>query len=80
MKIPVTIYANAPLFVEADPENFGKLFASMSSDEQMLTLRAMVEAMKPHPIQWDHISFELSKPENHEVRDIFSGITQEPEE
>jgi len=73
-KIEVKIYANAPVFVEADADNFGKLFAHMDDVEQVHVLRAMVEHMKPHQIQWDYISIALEKPENRDVLDLLRRL------
>lgn len=72
--IKVDIYANAPLFITADADHFGKLFASMAADDQVHVLRAMVEHMKPHQIQWDYVSIELEKPENRDVLDVFRRL------
>lgn len=69
MRIPVTIESSRPIFIEADADQFGQVFASMADNEQVHVLRAMVEAMKPHRLQWDYISIALEKDENHDVRD-----------
>lgn len=66
--IKVEIKANAPLFIEADPNTFGMVFAAMSSDEQAAVLTAIATHMKPHPTQWDYIAFEMEKPENAHAR------------
>lgn len=72
--IMVEIYANAPLFVTADADHFGQMFARMASDDQIAVLRAMVEHMKPHPTQWDYISIDLEKPENRDVLDTLRRL------
>lgn len=48
MRIPVSIDSSRPIFIEADADQFGQVFARMADDEQVHVLRAMVEAMKPH--------------------------------
>jgi len=73
-KIEVKIYANAPVFVKASADSFGKLFAYMDEDDQMHVLRAMVEHMKPHRVQWDYISIALEKPENRDVLDVLRQL------
>lgn len=67
-KISVSIVGR-PIFIEADPEAFGEVFAAMGDDEQVAVLRAMVSHMMPHRMQWDHISIALEAPENRDVRD-----------
>ncbi len=76
MKISVRIDASRPVFIEADADSFGAVFASMDSEEQTHVLRAMVEHMKPHPTQWDYIAIELEKPENSDICDVLRGLTQ----
>ncbi|MER9628361.1 hypothetical protein [Mesorhizobium sp. M0296] len=66
--IKVDIRANAPLFIEADPDTFGRVFAAMNSDDQVAVLDAIAEHMLPHPMQWDHIAIELEKPQHARVR------------
>jgi hypothetical protein len=67
-KIKVDIRANAPVFIEADPDTFGMVFAAMSSEEQAAVLVAIAEHMKPHPTQWGYIAFEMEKPEHAHAR------------
>lgn len=67
-KIQVDIDSRFPVFIRADATAFGAVFAMMDDGEQVAVLRAMVEHMKPHRLQWDHISIELEKPENSDVR------------
>lgn len=69
MRIPVSIQSSRPIFIEADADQFGQVFAGMADDDQVHVLRAMVEAMKPHRLQWDYISIALEKDENRDVRD-----------
>ncbi|TIW26553.1 MAG: hypothetical protein E5V63_13340 [Mesorhizobium sp.] len=73
-KITVNISSRFPLFIDADASSFGEVFACMSDEEQVYVFRAMVEAMKAHPTQWDHISIALEKPENSDVRDVFRNV------
>lgn len=67
--IRVSIDSSRPIFIEADADSFGKVFASADSAEQIAILRAMAEHMKPHRTQWDYISMEMDKPENAELRE-----------
>lgn len=69
MRIPISIHSSRPVFIEADADQFGQVFAYMADEDQIHVLRAMVEAMKPHRLQWDYISIALEKDENREVRD-----------
>lgn len=73
-KITVDISSRFPVFIAADADAFGKVFAAMADDDQVHVFRAMVEAMKPHSAQWDHISIALEQPENHDVRDILRDV------
>ncbi|RUV07974.1 hypothetical protein EOA79_02480 [Mesorhizobium sp. M1A.F.Ca.IN.020.03.2.1] len=73
-KITVDISSRFPFFIDADAASFGEVFAAMNDEEQVHVFRAMVEAMKPHSAQWDHISIALEKPENHDVRDILREV------
>jgi hypothetical protein len=73
-KVTVRIDSSRPIFIEADADNFGQVFANMSDEDQVNVLRAMVEHMKPHRIQWDYISIALEKDENRDVRDQLSVI------
>jgi hypothetical protein len=67
--LKVDISSSRPLFIEADADSFGETLARMSDEDQMAVLRAIVEHMKPHRIQWDYISIKLEQPENHDIRD-----------
>lgn len=74
MKVDVS--TNSPILrMEVDTDDFGKMFANMASDEQVEVLRAMVDHMKPHQIQWDFIAIDLEMAENAELKrdlkDIF---------
>lgn len=73
-KITVDISSRFPVFIEADSASFGEVFAAMNDEEQVRVLRSMVEAMKAHPTQWDHISIALEKPENSDVRDVLRNV------
>jgi hypothetical protein len=68
MKLPVKITSNWPMSIEIDADRFGAIFAEMAADDQVATLAAMVEHMKPHQVQWDHISIELELPEHSNLR------------
>ncbi len=65
--IEVRIDSRFPVFIKADADSFGSIFAHMDSEEQVAVLTAMVQHMKSHPTQWDYISIQLEKPENVEV-------------
>lgn len=67
-KIAVRIDSSRPVFIEADADAFGAVFASLNSEEQVAVFRSMVEHMRPHRMQWDYIAIELDKPENREIR------------
>lgn len=66
-RIEVKISSRCPVHIEADPDDFGRVFANMADEDQIHVLRAIVEHMKPHQIQWDYISIALDKPENSEL-------------
>ena len=68
MKLPVEITSNYPMCIEIDADMIGAIFADMAADDQVATLAAMVEHMKPHQTQWDYISIELELPEHSELR------------
>ena len=68
MKLPVEITSNYPMCIEIDADRLGAIFAEMATDDQVATLAAMVEHMKPHQTQWDYISIELELPEHSELR------------
>lgn len=76
MTLQVRIHSSAPMFVEADADQFGKIFALMNDDEQAAVLKAMVEHMKPHQMQWDYIVIKMEGSEEFsetlsDLRDIF---------
>lgn len=73
-KVSVRIDSSRPVFIEADADSFGQVFAAMSDEEQVNVFRAIVEHMKPHRIQWDYIAIALEKDENRGVRDQLSVI------
>lgn len=66
--IQVHIDSRFPVFMQVDVDGFGKFFAAQASDDQVAIFAAMVEHMKPHPMQWDYIAIELEKPENASLR------------
>lgn len=65
--IRVEVRTNSLLWIKTDPNEFGRIFAAMDSEEQVLVLTAMVEHMRPHRLQWDYISIELKRPENNDI-------------
>lgn len=65
--IKVDVDSKFPLFIRADAQAFGQVFASMHSADQVEVMRAIMVAMMEHPTQWDFISIELEKPENADV-------------
>lgn len=67
MKLPIDIYTKYPIHISCDPSAFGHIFAHSAADDQVAILRAMVEQMRPHKMQWDYIAIELEKPENAEL-------------
>ena len=72
--ITVRIDSSRPIFIEADADSFGQIFAGLSDEEQVNVLRSIVEHMKPHRMQWDYIAIALEKEENRDVRDDLSVI------
>lgn len=72
--IQVDISSRFPIFINANADSFGALFASMNNGEQVEVLRAMVKHMRPHQLQWDYIAIELEKDENREVRDDLRSV------
>lgn len=75
--VEVRVDSRFPIFIRADADAFGAVFASMNSEEQAAVFRAMVEHMKPHPTQWDHISIELEKAEYSDVVNVLLGVFSE---
>lgn len=73
-KIEIQISASRPIFIEADADAFGQVFAGMSSDEQVAVFRAIVEHMKPHRLQWDYIAIELEQDHNRAVREELRSV------
>lgn len=73
-QITVRIDSSRPIFIEADADSFGSVFAKMNSAEQVEVLRAMVNHMRPFAIQWDHISIELERPENREITSVLKNL------
>lgn len=63
-KFEVRISSSRPVFIEADADSFGAVFAEMSDEEQVEVFRSIVEKMKPFPMQWDYIAIMLEKEEN----------------
>ena len=63
----IEISSRYPMHIEVDANRFGEIFAEMGGDDQVSVFRAMIEHMRPHRLQWDHIAIELEKPENHDV-------------
>lgn len=80
MKVDVS--TNSPILrMEVDTDDFGKMFANMASDEQVEVLRAMIDHMKPHQIQWDYIGIDLELEENidlkRKLKYVFSSLLGE---
>ena len=76
-RIRLDIQSNFPIFMSADPDEFGRVFAEMPSDDQVQVLRAMTSHMAAHPIQWDYIAIELERPENSDVLNRLRQIVAE---
>ena len=74
MKLPVKITSNYPMCIEIDADKFGAIFAEMAADDQVATLNAMVDHMKPHQTQWDYISIELELPKHSELRNTLRDV------
>ncbi|QIV65903.1 hypothetical protein Cp1R7AA1_187 [Mesorhizobium phage Cp1R7A-A1] len=74
MDIQVEIDSSRPLFIRANPDDFGAIFAVMDSGDQIEVLRSMVKHMKPHETQWDFISIDLELPNNLEIRDTLRKV------
>lgn len=72
--IAVRVESSRPLFIEADPDSFGEIFAHMTDEDQIEVLRAMVKHMKKWPAQWDHIGIALELEENREVLDVLKAL------
>jgi hypothetical protein len=72
--ITVRIDSSRPIFIEADADSFGQIFAGVSDEEQVGIFRSMVEHMKPHQMQWDYIAIALEKDENRDVYNDLSVI------
>jgi hypothetical protein len=64
--------------MEVEADDFGKMFANMSADEQVAVLRAMVFHMSKHPMQWDYIAIELEEDHNsnlfRDLQNIVKGM------
>ncbi|RUW56380.1 hypothetical protein [Mesorhizobium sp. M8A.F.Ca.ET.021.01.1.1] len=74
MQIQVEIDSGRPVFISANADDFGAIFAAMDSGDQVEVLRAMVKHMKPHPTQWDFISIDLELSDNLEIRDTLRRV------
>jgi hypothetical protein len=73
-KVEVRIDSRLPVFIVADADSFGKVFALMDSGDQVEVLRAMVKHMKPFPTQWDHIAIELENEANREIVEVLRNL------
>ena len=76
-RIKVDVSSSSPILrMEVSTNDFGRLFADMAADEQVEVLRAMVDHMRPHALQWDHIAIELEETHNISLRrylhDVFA--------
>lgn len=72
--VSVRIDSGRPIFIEADADSFGAVFANMDNGDQVEVLRAMVKHMKPHQTQWDYIAIELELEKNREIADVLKGL------
>jgi hypothetical protein len=72
--IEVRIDSKFPLFIHANADAFGAIFASMYDEEQVALFRAMIEHMRRHAVQWDYIAIQLEKDENRELRDTLRMV------
>jgi hypothetical protein len=72
----VEIDSRFPVSMTVDADDFGKLFAAMDCAEQVAVLRAMIDAMDAHPLQWDYIAIELENAENYETLSKFTHIAR----
>ena len=73
MKVDVST-SHPILRMEVSTNDFGQLFAQMAGDEQIAVLQAMVEHMKPHPMQWDYIAIGLEEAGNASLRKTLHEI------
>ncbi|URC15546.1 hypothetical protein DB2_44 [Octadecabacter Antarctic DB virus 2] len=67
MKVDVST-SHPILRMEVSTNDFGQLFARMAADEQVAVLQAMVDHMRPFPMQWDYIAIELEEGKNVSLR------------
>tara|TARA_R110000851_G_C13100092_1_gene568101 strand:+ start:5753 stop:5992 length:240 start_codon:yes stop_codon:yes gene_type:complete len=72
--VSVRIDSSRPIFIEADADSFGAVFAAMDNGDQVEVLRAMVNHMKPHQQQWDFIAIELELEANREIVAVLKGL------
>ncbi len=63
-----------PMFLEVSPDEFGRIFSTLNSGEQVAVFRSMLDHMSKHPIQWDYVSIEMNLTENHDVRSRLRDI------
>lgn len=71
-QIPIEIETTGVVFINVDADDFGRLFARMTDDDQVAVLAAMERHMRPHRMQWDFIAIELDKPENKATREALA--------
>lgn len=72
--VTVRVDSRYPLFIEADADSFGQVFASMDNGDQVEVLRAIVKHMKPYPMQWDQIGMDLERPGNREIVEALKAL------
>lgn len=72
--LPISISSRFPMNIEVGADRFGEIFAEMAADDQVAVLRAMVECMRPHRLQWDYIAIELELPENLHIRNELRDV------
>lgn len=74
--IEVRIDSSRPIFIKANADDFGRVFSTMNSGEQVAVFRAIVEHMRPHRLQWDYIAIQLREEENRDVAETLSECLQ----
>ena len=65
--LEVRIESRSPIWMTVSPDDIGRIFAAMSSIEQVAVLDAVVSAMEAHPTQWDYIAIEFGKVEHDDL-------------
>jgi hypothetical protein len=73
-RIPVRIDSSRPIFIEADVESFGEVFAMANSQEQARILKAMFDSVRPLGCQLDYIWMELAGDEYRDTREALASL------